>query len=119
MQVFIIDDSLTMSRLWKDVLPVFDVLAYIVKSADPDGIDLYFTMTGEIPQQRLVGTKLFFKTARCCQEQNEKDAASFSWVNKYHLSIDLNFEPVRKQADRSAKLETWRDGATTEPLCLN
>ena len=29
---------------WTDVINVFDLLAYMVKRADPDGIDLYFTM---------------------------------------------------------------------------
>jgi len=37
-----------MSPHWNDVIPVFEILAYIVKSADPDGIDLYFTMTDEV-----------------------------------------------------------------------
>ena len=33
---------------WDDVETVFEVLAKMVKSADPDGIDLHFTMSDEV-----------------------------------------------------------------------
>jgi hypothetical protein len=46
--VFIIDDALSMSDHWNEVETVFEVLAKIVKSADPDGIDLHFTMSDEV-----------------------------------------------------------------------
>jgi hypothetical protein len=36
-----------MSPHWGDVEAVFGVMAKIVKAADPDGIDLHFTMTEE------------------------------------------------------------------------
>jgi hypothetical protein len=32
---------------WDEMMSVFEILAYIVKEADDDGIDLYFTMSGE------------------------------------------------------------------------
>lgn len=46
--MFIIDDALSMLDHWNDVESVFEVLAKIVKSADPDGIDLHFTMSDEV-----------------------------------------------------------------------
>ena len=44
-KVFLIDDSRSMGRHWKEVRDVFAHLAYIVKDKDPDRIDLLFTMS--------------------------------------------------------------------------
>ena len=41
-----------MSTHWDDVEAVFGVMAKIVKAADPDGIDLHFTMTEEVYNSR-------------------------------------------------------------------
>ena len=46
-QVFIIDDTMSMIPYWNDMISVFGILAYIVKTADPDGIDLFFTMSAD------------------------------------------------------------------------
>ncbi|KAH8590626.1 hypothetical protein B0O99DRAFT_675870 [Bisporella sp. PMI_857] len=40
---FLVDDALSMLPCWDDVESVFDVLAYLLKEADPDGIGLRFT----------------------------------------------------------------------------
>ncbi|KAM7214252.1 Protein kinase-like domain containing protein [Rhypophila decipiens] len=41
--LFIIDDSKSMRDYWASVEELFQALAYIVKTADPDGLELYFT----------------------------------------------------------------------------
>ena len=45
LQVFLIDDSTSMQEHWDDVVPLLDILAYIVKRTDKSGIDLFFTMS--------------------------------------------------------------------------
>jgi hypothetical protein len=45
--VFLVDDALSMTAHWIHLVAVFEILAYLVKSADPDGIDLLFTMSSE------------------------------------------------------------------------
>ena len=47
LKVFLIDNSRSMGRHWKEVRDVFAHLAYIVKDADPDGIELLFTMSSD------------------------------------------------------------------------
>ncbi len=47
LKVFLIDDSRSMGRHWKEVRDVFAHLAYIVKDTDPDGIELLFTMSSD------------------------------------------------------------------------
>ena len=47
LKVFLIDDSRSMGRHWKEVRDVFAHLAYIVKDADPDGIELLFTISSD------------------------------------------------------------------------
>lgn len=42
-QVFLVDNSTSMRNYWDKLVPLFDVLAYIVKGSDPDGLELYFT----------------------------------------------------------------------------
>ncbi|PVH73640.1 hypothetical protein DL98DRAFT_594829 [Cadophora sp. DSE1049] len=46
-QAFLIDDSDTMRQHWEEVEKLFGVLAYLAKTADPDGIDLHFTTSAE------------------------------------------------------------------------
>lgn len=41
-QVFLIDDSASMQHYHEEAAMLLEVLAYIVKNSDPDGIDLYF-----------------------------------------------------------------------------
>ncbi|KAM3071948.1 hypothetical protein ACMFMG_008416 [Clarireedia jacksonii] len=43
--IFLIDDSWSMLEYWDKVTDIFSILAYIVKESDPDGVDLYFTMS--------------------------------------------------------------------------
>ncbi|CZR68399.1 uncharacterized protein PAC_18298 [Phialocephala subalpina] len=43
--VFLVDDSLSMNPHWENVLEVFEALLYIVKTADPNGLDLHFTVS--------------------------------------------------------------------------
>jgi hypothetical protein len=43
----LIDDSTSMRRHWENVLKVFETVPYIVKEADPDGFDLWFTGPGK------------------------------------------------------------------------
>ncbi|KAF2191004.1 hypothetical protein K469DRAFT_808050 [Zopfia rhizophila CBS 207.26] len=45
--IFLIDDSESMKPYWQTVIRVFKALAYIVKRADPDGIDLCFTSSAK------------------------------------------------------------------------
>lgn len=52
LKVFLIDDSRSMGRHWKEVQEVFAHLAYIVKDTDPDGIELRFTMSGDKHRSR-------------------------------------------------------------------
>ncbi|OCL10566.1 kinase-like protein [Glonium stellatum] len=42
--VFIVDNSPSMRPHWSQVIKVLDLLAYITKEKDPNGLELYFTM---------------------------------------------------------------------------
>lgn len=44
--MFLIDDSDSMEKHWKDVKTLFGVLCYLVKTSDKDGVDLFFTRHG-------------------------------------------------------------------------
>ncbi|EPE29987.1 Protein kinase-like (PK-like) [Glarea lozoyensis ATCC 20868] len=46
--VFILDDTWTMRKQWSNLTPVFGALAYMVKTVDPDGLDLHFTMSNRL-----------------------------------------------------------------------
>ncbi|RYN69915.1 hypothetical protein AA0119_g5904 [Alternaria tenuissima] len=46
-QIFLIDDSASMHQHWKEVKRVFEALAYLVKTKDPDGIELRFANSCE------------------------------------------------------------------------
>ena len=42
-KVFLIDDARTMKAHEAEVKRILDILAYLVKNSDPDGLELYFT----------------------------------------------------------------------------
>ncbi|KAK3076353.1 hypothetical protein LTS18_013241, partial [Coniosporium uncinatum] len=44
--VFLLDDSPSMRRHWDPLCQTLEVLAYMVKHFDPNGIDMYFTVLG-------------------------------------------------------------------------
>lgn len=46
------DDSQSMAKHWAEVEPMLSILAYIVKAAGPDGLDLYFTMSDEVYHEK-------------------------------------------------------------------
>ena len=46
-QIFLIDDSESLKEHWREVQGLFEILSYMVKKRDPDGIDLYFTTSNE------------------------------------------------------------------------
>ena len=44
LQVFLLDDASSMQQHWDNVVSLVDILAYIVKRTDEDGVDLHFTI---------------------------------------------------------------------------
>lgn len=46
-QVFLIDDSLEMAPHWEAVIDVLEALSYILKTVDPNGLDLSFTVSSD------------------------------------------------------------------------
>ena len=44
LQVFLLDDASSMQQHWDNVVTLADILAYIVKRTDEDGVDLHFTI---------------------------------------------------------------------------
>lgn len=44
-QVFLVDDSTSMERHWEKLRTLVGILAYMTKDADPDGLELYFTIS--------------------------------------------------------------------------
>lgn len=45
--VFVIDDSAGMEPHWKYLISVFEALSYVVKTVDPNGLDLHFTVSDD------------------------------------------------------------------------
>lgn len=56
-QIFLVDDSFSMERHRQEVKALFGMLAYMVKGSDPDGIELYFTVSSERHKSRKGNTK--------------------------------------------------------------
>jgi len=56
-QIFLIDDSFSMERHRQEVKALFGILAYMVKGSDPDGIELYFTVSSERHKSKKGSTK--------------------------------------------------------------
>jgi hypothetical protein len=47
LQVFVIDDSVSMRPYWDEMCSLFEILSYMVKKSDNDGLDLFFTMSNK------------------------------------------------------------------------
>jgi hypothetical protein len=60
-----------MSPHWNDVTELFEVLSYMVKRTDPDGIELLFTGTTEIYKER--HTSKLIKKVQCMPREGKAD----------------------------------------------
>jgi hypothetical protein len=103
MQAFLIDDSLSMKPHWKGVQKVFEALSYIVKETDPNGIDLYFTISLDYEQNSKSTTGLLrmIKT-RTLQSNTDINLRLSAILNKYKAALAkprslllLHNKPVR------------------------
>ena len=111
-QVFIIDDALSMSPYWNDVEAVFGILAYIVKSADPDGIDMYFTMSEtKYNSKNRWGRNSSTKLVEHVQEQRRK----IRGTSNITYRLDSVLQPYITKLTNAFNL---RRGATPRPLNL-
>ena len=85
-QIFLIDNSASMKQYSKEVKRVIDLLAYMLKSSDKDGLDIYFTqsvkkvnsqksskLSASIQQERFRGvTDMRGRLQSLCQEHINK-----------------------------------------------
>ncbi|CAI6340153.1 unnamed protein product [Periconia digitata] len=69
-QIFIFDDSASMDTHWNNVLDTFGALAYLVKSKDPDGIEIRYTSNPTYYDRNKDRKPLFQKLSRSTRGGN-------------------------------------------------
>ncbi|KAG4434108.1 hypothetical protein IFR05_010417 [Cadophora sp. M221] len=92
--VFLVDDSFSMVRHWTNVTKVIEGLSYILKVADNDGLDLYFT----ISEQSAIKEKHTSTLVRLVERHKQTDRAASTEINfrlnqileKYKAKLDSN-----------------------------
>ncbi|KAH7313156.1 hypothetical protein BKA65DRAFT_517427 [Rhexocercosporidium sp. MPI-PUGE-AT-0058] len=105
--VFLVDDSSSMVKHWPDVTKVIEGLSYILKDADKDGLDLYFTISAQSTLQEKHTSSLVRLVER--HKQRDPDA-----------NTEINFR-LNQILDRyKAKLDNngWWSKKPPKPLSL-
>jgi hypothetical protein len=100
-----------MSPYWDDVKSVFEVLAKIVKSADPNGIDLYFTMSEERYNSKKWGVNSSSKLVRIVNERRHRIRGSSNISYRLYSILALYEMEL-------TNVHNLRRGGTVRPLSL-
>jgi hypothetical protein len=115
-QVFIIDDAASMKSYWIEVAKVFEALSYIVKGTDPDGIDIYFTISEESVRDCKTSSKpLQVLKSRTHQGQSDINLRLNSILDNYkasfekHISVASHFRKP-KRSSRPLSVYVLTDG---------
>ncbi|OCL06940.1 hypothetical protein AOQ84DRAFT_67856, partial [Glonium stellatum] len=103
--VFLIDDASSMRNHWDDVISLIDVLAYIVKSTDDDGVDLYFTICKALRRDEKK-TKDLIQFAKDHRPDPQKprserltnmDHSLASILHQYRERLEKDYQRVRSE----------------------
>ncbi|KAF7187457.1 Mitogen-activated protein kinase kinase 2 [Pseudocercospora fuligena] len=86
--VFIVDDSATMKKHWPDVIELIRVLAYMTKSMDPDGIELYYLRTGASAKFKHSSDLVRSVEHHAATGDTSLDQVFDSYLRKYCKTID-------------------------------
>jgi hypothetical protein len=91
-QVFLIDDSASMTNHWQELTGLVGVLAYIVKSADPDGIDMFYTISPK-SVKRATDSSTLMKSVQRTRPQGISDIGIGlnSILGPYNLKLERRF----------------------------
>ncbi|KAH6717034.1 hypothetical protein BKA61DRAFT_600947 [Leptodontidium sp. MPI-SDFR-AT-0119] len=92
--VFLVDDSFSMVQHWPNVTKVIEGLSYILKDADKNGLDLYFTISEQSTNEEKHTSSLVRLVER--HKQNDPDASTEinfrlnQILDKYKAKLDSN-----------------------------
>ena len=112
-QVFLIDNCRSMRHHWGEVQNILDLLAYIVKNSDPDGMELYFTNSKDKFKSK--------KSSSFLQVLKEKEATGESNMCQRMRAIlhDYEIKSGCQQSSRMPKgLRRWWKADLYRPLNL-
>ena len=109
-KVFLIDDSRTMDKHWREVCSLGKLLMYIVKEKDPDGIDLYFLSSKE--------RKRITTSSQMEKQINKQKPSGMTSLNrldddlvKYRQKIDQLMKIYHVEVPRPRNIYIFTDGA--------
>lgn len=121
LQVFLIDDASSMKAHWQDVKSILELLAYIVKDADQDGMELYFTMGSEKRRGRHAKQLVEKLTQRRRQGRSNMRERLGSILGEYQSRLSSETPPrtfhgTRRRPPRRMVLYVLTD-AVWQPIC--
>lgn len=118
-QIFLIDDSTSMGPCWDDVVDLLNILAYVVKGADPDGLDLSFTVSRDTCNSKRTTKLVDFTKARCPATDQHRPSNICVALNKifddYYQRLHRSQQSARhvhllSKRPRQANLYIFTDG---------
>lgn len=124
-KVFLIDNASSMTPYWSKARELLGLLSYLVKRADPDGVDLHFTSSSKNYYQIKSTTKvleIFDQNKPRSQGLCDMSSGLSLIVNKYQKTLTKMHAPrsifgkIRSQETRPLSIYTFTDGFW-QPKC--
>jgi hypothetical protein len=103
--MFLIDDSKSMAPYWDQVKVVLEALSYIVKDCDPDGTELYFTISSQYRRDQNTTGLLKMLNNKSLKGSTDIDLRLNEILEKYKVKLD----------ERSSWMSSIRSIAKKEP----
>jgi hypothetical protein len=86
--MFLIDDSQSMAPYWEQVKVVLEALSYIVKDCDPDGTELYFTISSQYRKDQNTTKLLKMLINKSLKGLTDIDLRLNEILEKYKAKLD-------------------------------
>ena len=124
-KVFLIDNGSSMTPYWSKARDLLGLLSYLVKRADPNGVDLHFTSPSKHYYQIKTTTEVlevFDQNKPRSQGQCDMNFELSLIVNKYQKTLTKMHAPrsifakMRSQEIRPLSIYTFTDGVW-QPRC--
>lgn len=103
-----------MCKYWQQVRELLDLLAYIVKNDDPDGVDIYFTC----PFKKYPSSKTTTALLEKLNRHKPRDSHDISDMSDSLWRIVNEYETYLKQTSYPKRIFPTRRSQTARPLSL-
>jgi hypothetical protein len=101
-QIFLVDNSASMAKEWANAREILEGLSHLLETADPDGMDLYFTNSAEeVHSRRPKDLLRAFDSVQKFGQSNMKNSLA-------RISAAYHPENIKKRSRTARFMRPWQ-----------